>query len=361
MTMTVTGACPRLFEAEAMRDGRLAGAPLASFARHTATCAACRHEVQALDALGEALRASRPDGTPADELGRLRERTRLVAAFDATLMATRRRTSARRPALWATAAAMVVGAVLLSRPRHTGDGGSASAVVVHAGPGAVWSKQTRVDHDRVVLASGELWIHVDHARQRTRLVVALPDGELEDTGTIFTVNATHGRTTRVAVSEGSVVLRIRDKPPLTLGGGESWAAAPVEAPRAPAPQGSPPASPPSDPTSHGRLRKPAAPANRAALRPSLPVPAEPAVADAGLDFRAAVAVLDVGANRQAAEAFARFLAKHPHDARAEDAAYLQIIALQRCGATDEARRAAQAYLRQFPAGFRRVEIETLSR
>ena len=54
-----------------------------------------------------------------------------------------------------------------------------------------------------------------------------------------------------------------------------------------------------------------------------------------MDFRAAVAVLDAGANRQAAAAFARFLVEHPRDPRAEDAAYLRVIALQRSSA-DEA-------------------------
>ena len=71
MTMTPV-ACARLFEAEAMRDGRLAGAEAASFARHTTTCSACRHEVHALDALTEVLRASSHDGTHPDELRRLR-------------------------------------------------------------------------------------------------------------------------------------------------------------------------------------------------------------------------------------------------------------------------------------------------
>jgi len=61
-------------------------------------------------------------------------------------------------------------------------------------------------------------------------------------------------------------------------------------------------------------------------------------------------MLDVGANREAATAFARFLVKHPRDARAEDAAYLQVLALQRDGAADETRRAAQSYLRLYPGG-----------
>lgn len=74
-----------------------------------------------------------------------------------------------------------------------------------------------------------------------------------------------------------------------------------------------------------------------------------------------MAALDVGANREAAAAFTRFLVEHAYDARAEDAAYLRVVALQRCGVAAETRRAAQTYLRLFPRGFRRAEIEPLAR
>ena len=86
----------------------------------------------------------------------------------------------------------------------------------------------------------------------------------------------------------------------------------------------------------------------------------PDAADPGIEFRAAVAVLEAGANREAAAAFARYAAKHPRDARAEDAAYLRVIALERCGDAEETRRAAQDYLQLYPTGFRRTEIEKLS-
>jgi len=53
---------PRLFEVEAMRDGRLAGTQLASFARHVALCPVCAREAKALDQVADGLRAS-PPGT----------------------------------------------------------------------------------------------------------------------------------------------------------------------------------------------------------------------------------------------------------------------------------------------------------
>ena len=44
------------------------------------------------------------------------------------------------------------------------------------------------------------------------------------------------------------------------------------------------------------------------------------------------------------------------DTAAEDAAYLQVIALLRAGKQDEARAAARSYLERFPNGFRRDEM-----
>jgi TolA-binding protein len=74
-----------------------------------------------------------------------------------------------------------------------------------------------------------------------------------------------------------------------------------------------------------------------------------------------MAALDVGDNHQAAAAFANFLEKHPRDARAEDAAYLRVIAFQRSGDGAGMKQAALEYLRHYPAGFRHAEVEPLSR
>jgi len=217
----------------------------------------------------------------------------------------------------------------------------------------VWSRRADGDRDEIVLVQGALSIHVEHAAPgRRQLLVLLPDGELEDTGTTFTVIAAGGQTTRVAVQDGSVVLRIRGRPPLAIRAGDAWTrdartAAPVDVG----------AAPPSGPAAERGAT--AAPA-RSAPRHSLAGRAS-ALPDPSVDFRAAMAVLDVGANREAAAAFASFLVRHPRDPRAEDAAYLRVIALQRCAAEGDMRRAAAEYLRLYPAGFRRAEVERLSR
>src|SRR3954470_966916 len=78
-------ACPRLFEVEALRDGRLAGAELARFQSHLPACAVCAREARALQALAEALRSPTNVGD-ADELHIRRERTRLLAALDASVV-----------------------------------------------------------------------------------------------------------------------------------------------------------------------------------------------------------------------------------------------------------------------------------
>src|SRR5690606_31600289 len=79
-------ACPRLFEVEAMRDGRLAGAERASFERHLRGCVACAREAEALEALARAVRESASSSEERDELHARRERTRLLAAFDQELV-----------------------------------------------------------------------------------------------------------------------------------------------------------------------------------------------------------------------------------------------------------------------------------
>jgi TolA-binding protein len=74
-----------------------------------------------------------------------------------------------------------------------------------------------------------------------------------------------------------------------------------------------------------------------------------------------MAALNGGDNVGAAAAFGSFLGKYPREPRAEDAAYLRVIALQRSGDAGDMTQAAQEYLRRYPAGFRRAEIEKLSR
>jgi hypothetical protein len=333
--------CPRSFEAEALRDGRLAGAGLAAFTRHASGCPTCAREVRALEALASGLRAL-PVGE-ADELRVLRERTRLIAAFDGSLVRDRRRWG--RGLAWAAAAVVLIGALALWRSRPATP--PAPAIAVRPGGDTSWSRRAAGPREIVSLTRGTLSVQVDHRAGTGRLLVELPDGELEDIGTTFSVSVEGGRTTGVAVDEGRVVLRLRGQPPVTIGARGTWRAAepatpPVEVAR---PAAIAPVSPPRPPARPMRVR-PAAPA-------AGPDPAQ--------EFRAAVSALHGGDACAAAGAFARFVGQHPDDARAEDAAYLQVIALQRCGDEGRLKQAVEQYLRRYPQGFRRTEVERLSR
>jgi FecR protein/Putative zinc-finger len=345
-------SCPRLFEAEAMRDGRLAGAERTSFERHLTACPACSREVDSLETLAEALRARSLN--KADELHVRRERTRLLASFDRFLVAPERRVAPRR-LLWPAAiAALALGALVLWRVRPGSQAGQAPNAVVRADGAAVWSEHMEGNVERVVLERGALWIHVVHSSRKGGLVVVLPDGELEDTGTTFRVGASDGHTTRVAVQEGSVVLRIHGQPSVAIGGGDTWIR--DEQPAVLTFTSSAPS--PAEPTRNG----PPSPSARSTESPRSPAPLASALApDPSVDFRAAMAALDVGDNRHAAVAFASFVVEHPRDPRAEDAAYLRVVALQRSGDKASMKEAALEYLGRYPAGFRRAEVENLVR
>jgi len=192
------------------------------------------------------------------------------------------------------------------------------------------------------------------------------------------VSAEAGRTTRVSVESGSVVLRIHGQAALALGAGELWnpsqraavaacaSCEPTHVPAAPSPALTPPSpavtSPMASSTSPmGSTRVPSASASPArAASPFASASATDREPNPSLDFRAAMTALDSGDNVAAAARFASFLSAHPQDARCEDAAYLRVIALQRSGDESSMRRAAAHYLRQYPHGFRHAEVAALA-
>jgi hypothetical protein len=355
-------ACPRLFEVEALRDGRLNGAELTSFERHMVSCSACSREAQALEGLARRLRASSSDTT--DELRVRRERTRLLSAFNRSLVAPESRWAARRSLLLPAAVALVLGTLFaVWRLRAPERAAAAPGIVVRADSAALWSERTESGRKKIVVERGALWIHVDPAPETGRLLVVLPDGELEDDGTTFSVSVEHGRTARVAVEEGSVILRLRGRAPLTIGPGKSWI--PDAEPTASAAPETEPAPVVPAPVKPAPAALPSAPARTPAPSPAGPAPSasgtRETTSDASADFRAALAALNGGSGRDAAAKFTSFLQKYPRNARAEDAAYLRIIAFQRSGDTAAMKEASLAYLRHYPTGFRRAEAERLSR
>ena len=342
--------CPRLFQAEAVRDGRLDGAERASFERHAASCVACSRETRALEKLSHALREGEPKD--ADEMHVRRERIRLLAAFDDVLVAPDRHRH-KRPLLWLAVASVgiVAGMLVLERVRLGLEPVQSSSTVIRASEATIWSKYVVGDQEELILEQGDLWVHVDHSSKQHKLVMALPDGLLEDIGTTFDVSAERGHTTRVAVREGRVLLRLHGRPSLTIGAGETWT------PQDPVPQARTEPVPP-DPVPPARERASFVP-NDPLLRSSASDSAR--TSDVSAEFRAAMDALGRGDNRDAARMFEMFLLKHSRDPRAEDAAYSRVIALERCGDPGRMKQAAEEYLLRYPTGFRRAEVERVSR
>ncbi|HET9932175.1 MAG TPA: FecR domain-containing protein [Polyangiaceae bacterium] len=378
MTTATKPACARLFEAEALRDGRLSGAEVDRYHAHLKVCSTCASEVEALQALANALRSSAPP-SPINELHVRRERTRLLAAFDARLVAApaglhrnRRRNAVAALAVLSALAVTLAFVFSPSRrvaPVATSPAVSPEPVIVQADSKTQWSRRTESDLETITLQSGVLSIRVDHdaAAPPRRLLVILPDGELEDIGTAFSVTADAGHTTQVSVRAGSVVLRLHGKPPLALGAGDSWSPVPVyDTPAISAPARAsntsaiPAPAPASAPAASSSSPPPVPSARSPRATPALPRTAASAP-DAFTDFRIAMSRLNSGDNAAAAAQFAAFVHQHPNDSRAEDAAYLCVLAWQRAGNSSATRRAATEYLARYPRGFRRAEVESLAR
>lgn len=341
--------CARLWEVEAARDGRLDAEDRARHARHCETCAECRREAARLSAVAEALRAS-TEG-PRDEVAARRARGRMLAAASAP--------PARRiPPLLVLAPllalAVLVGVILRRATRTVPPAGVAATV--HPHPDTQWTRALEGDVDRVVLTEGTLSVAVG-APKRARLVVVLPDGTLEDVGTRFVVAVHEGRTTHVEVHEGVVVLRLVGQPERVLTAGARWeapqkVAAPtiesvVVASVTPQPAPSAVAAPPSTSPVGAAGKPPVAPAASASADPGDEA------------WKLAMAAFRGGDASEAHRLFTAFASAHPGHPKAEDAAYLRILAAQRAHDDKAARAAATDYLARFPKGFRRPEAEAV--
>jgi hypothetical protein len=240
MTASNAMTCRRLFQVEALRDGRLGGSERKSFERHLAACAVCAREAEELEKLAVAARAGVTDDRTADELRILRERTRLLSAFDRALVVSGLpgRAAIRSPRRWlapATVAVLVGALVVIWRGRPPVDPASLARASVRAGTTTIWTRRAAEGgREEITLRHGFLRIHVDHAAGAQPVLVRLPDGELEDVGTTFMVTVDDAETTRVAVEDGRVVLRLRGRPAVDIGPGGVWTPEPARAAAAPA-------------------------------------------------------------------------------------------------------------------------------
>jgi hypothetical protein len=345
--------CSRLWEAEAAEDGRLDPTALASFERHSSTCAPCSLERAALAHL-RSMTAHIPL-SPVSQLERKRLRAAILKQSNERLVRPEPQHRWRIAVLLIAAMAVVAGGWGFSqRTRPSSDVQAFTRNVVYElTPIGVarWSLQREGPETRVVLADGTVSVHVAKLSIGQRFVLALPDGEIEVRGTRFVAHVDRSHTRDVGVSEGSVALRIASSPERILGSGESWTAEPDETMVA---------DPPLDTAS--TKRAPASASIRSVRPSSHPADEEVAHdASAGALFADAMSAFSSGTYRTADALFARFEQKFPNDARSEDAAFLRIVIAKRLGDPASVSRLAGEYLQRHPRGFRRNDVERLSR
>jgi hypothetical protein len=368
-------ACPRLWEAEAVEDGRLDGAGRASFERHASACAECALEVELL---GKLRTVERLPFVPRSTMSRRRRRAHLLRrANEQILGSTRRMWRGRTGAI---AIALVAAGVVLAlwrgwqRPLHSTRPEDAPLFEITSVNEARWKVVHEGPNAEVALSFGAVLVHVEKLGLERRFVMTLPDGEVEVRGTRFSVEADERHTKRVAVSEGLVALRVANDIERTLYAGESWTApepttasgaAAVDVPSAPA----------AVAAEHrdGEKRTPVARAGKrkisgtdsrkAPSRAIAPVDTAAAgVADdggAGALFADAVRAFESGSYAKADDLFRRFEKQFSSDPRAEDASFLRIVCALRRGDRGAAESHAHEYLGAYPEGLRRQDVERL--
>ncbi len=302
--------CHRSWEVEAVRDGRLTGNARTLFESHVASCDSCAEEMSSLEDLARGLAAV--GDASADDVSLRRLRNRVLEAVDAEQTGRSRR---RAPGRVAAAAGVAAVALLVLALVSWRSGGQtvptnaarvvpATTIDVVAETGTRYTRSIEGDVERFDLLEGTLRLRVRRPAGGRRVVVKVPDGEIEDVGTEFDVVVTDGRTERVEVDEGRVLVKLDRAQAVSLTAGQTWRReVAVTTPRRVAEE------------KHGARGSPA------------------------------------GSGHAKSES----VAKAP-SADLEDVTYLGVLRLMREGRDAEAAAAASAYLRDFPSGFRRDEM-----
>src|SRR5262249_3296732 len=193
--------CRRLWEVEAARDGGLTGSAGLAFEQHVKICGDCARERAALDDLKRNLVDASP---PTDEIFLRRERDRLLAAADALGRAPAR-TPYVRWAVAAVAALVLSAGVWLGVRAKSAEPPADSYAVITPSAGTRWDRHPREGVDQIDLLDGTLSLVVHRSPSDPRLVIRVPDGEIEDMGTEFYVVVRESRTQEIAVQSGSVI------------------------------------------------------------------------------------------------------------------------------------------------------------
>lgn len=336
--------CDRLWEIDALREGRLGSKDAEAFERHLETCDACKHE----RARNERLRnmaAELPTSEPTElDLRRLRARVlrdvehdlphaspwpkRVVLAFAIALCGLAIFFAHRHTQTLAANQAPNIGVSsspsAVASPATSAEPTNSFAGTVTAQDDAQFTQTRDGDVEHVGLEDGVLNLHVRHQGPSEHFFVDLPDGQIEVRGTTFRVEVHRGVTTRIDVTEGVVSVRLRGLSEIWVSAGQNWTR--PEAPNAHATKG--------DASTH-----------------STTIATTVDDQSGSDDYAAAVSLMSNKNYDAAAAAFAAFLAAHPKASQAEDASYLEAAALARAGRADAAALAAEHHLAAYPHSF----------
>jgi len=354
----VTADCDRLWEVDAYRSGQLGPRDAESFVRHARACATCRARLEGDERLRDLVAATL--SAEPSELGLRRLRARVLRDA-ARGEASRSATPLRWRPLAAGALLVALGVVTWSLCAHPGaarapalsasartaaplSAEEAFAGAVAAAPGARWSQVRRARVERVELTDGTIRVKVRPQSQGERFLIALPDGEIEVRGTEFDVEVERGATQLVRVVEGVVDLRLDGREFVRLVASESWRR---ERPEGSALEAPPPRSVPNPPE---------------AVRTAASVhsgKAAGAADDSVAMYADAVRCLRDGMYDEAASRFHGLFLADPSSSQAEDASFLEAVALARAGRADAAALAGEHHLASFPRSFHAREAAIL--
>jgi hypothetical protein len=353
---------------EAARDGRLDARDQASVARHLEACASCRALRADLERLGHLVaRPMLPEATPLEhQRGRKAlltappQKSRPEAVVAALAVAAVLLVVAGGFGVW-RARAPAVGVEVARRmpaPPRVADVRGETRV-----QGIGGARFTRVESDgvdRVELEEGVVDLRVRPLVGRERFLVATKDAEVEVRGTAFRVEAHAWRLRLVSVSEGKVEVRYAGALTM-LGPGEEFSAG-AEGPTGDAKESSWTSATEGSAVARASASATArATASRAQAAAARGRPETSGEGDGAKAFAEGMRLVGRGDYAAGAERLEAYRRTHPSDARAEDAAYMAILALQRAGRREDASAAAKRYLQDFPNGYRRGEVQSIAR
>src|SRR5882672_8084961 len=166
--------CSRLWEVEAIRDGRLPEAAADSLRAHAKTCPACREEATSLHALNHRLRN---ELCRVDEVSSRRLRRRLLERVARSMRNDGMRQVFRSLSLvFVLAGAAWLLYIATRDPERKG----ALPLIVTASPGGVFLRESERGIERVIVRDGTVTFGVERGPEDPRLVVQVPDGEISD-------------------------------------------------------------------------------------------------------------------------------------------------------------------------------------